>query len=35
MEEVTGNRELENELGQLPGHHPLISDGMSDEGVWQ
>lgn len=25
--------ELEIDLGQLPGHHPLIKDGMSDEGL--
>ncbi|XP_070817134.1 lysine-specific demethylase 4A isoform X2 [Chaetodon trifascialis] len=30
-EEVAGDGELESDLGQLPGHHPLIKDGMSDE----
>ncbi|XP_034564423.1 lysine-specific demethylase 4A-like isoform X2 [Notolabrus celidotus] len=30
-EEVTGDGELKPDLGQLPGHHPLIKDGMSDE----
>ncbi|XP_044216484.1 lysine-specific demethylase 4A [Thunnus albacares] len=30
-EELTGDGELESDLGQLPGHHPLIKDGMSDE----
>ncbi|KAM7410685.1 hypothetical protein PAMA_001903 [Pampus argenteus] len=28
--ELTGD-EPESDLGQLPGHHPLIKDGMSDE----
>uniref|UniRef100_A0AAQ5YXU6 [histone H3]-trimethyl-L-lysine(9) demethylase n=1 Tax=Amphiprion ocellaris TaxID=80972 RepID=A0AAQ5YXU6_AMPOC len=28
---VAGHEEQENDLGQLPGHHPLIKDGMSDE----
>lgn len=32
-EEVVGDREVESDLGQLPGHHPLMKDGMSDEGV--
>lgn len=32
-EEVAGDGELESDLGQLPGHHPLIKDGMSDEGL--
>lgn len=32
-EELTGDGELESDLGQLPGHHPLIKDGMSDEGL--
>lgn len=27
------NKEPEGDLGQLPGHHPLIKDGMSDEGL--
>ncbi|KAK5906727.1 hypothetical protein CesoFtcFv8_004645 [Champsocephalus esox] len=31
--EATGDEEEENDLGQLPGHHPLIKDGMSDEEV--
>lgn len=26
-------KEAEGDLGQLPGHHPLIKDGMSDEGL--
>ncbi|XP_029285101.1 lysine-specific demethylase 4A isoform X4 [Cottoperca gobio] len=30
-EEVAGDGESESDLGQLPGHHPLIKDGMSDE----
>ncbi|XP_074525103.1 lysine-specific demethylase 4A-like isoform X2 [Halichoeres trimaculatus] len=30
-EEVTRDGELRPDLGQLPGHHPLIKDGMSDE----
>ncbi|XP_022046992.2 lysine-specific demethylase 4A isoform X1 [Acanthochromis polyacanthus] len=30
-EVVAGDEEQENDLGQLPGHHPLIKDGMSDE----
>nr|XP_046246473.1 lysine-specific demethylase 4A isoform X2 [Scatophagus argus] len=30
-EEVSGDGEPESDLGQLPGHHPLIKDGMSDE----
>uniref|UniRef100_A0A669DPD4 [histone H3]-trimethyl-L-lysine(9) demethylase n=1 Tax=Oreochromis niloticus TaxID=8128 RepID=A0A669DPD4_ORENI len=30
---MAGVREFETDLGQLPGHHPLIKDGMSDEGV--
>ncbi|KAL7396407.1 hypothetical protein ABVT39_005436 [Epinephelus coioides] len=30
-EEVAGDGEPESDLGQLPGHHPLIKDGMSDE----
>uniref|UniRef100_A0A669DWR1 [histone H3]-trimethyl-L-lysine(9) demethylase n=1 Tax=Oreochromis niloticus TaxID=8128 RepID=A0A669DWR1_ORENI len=28
---MAGVREFETDLGQLPGHHPLIKDGMSDE----
>lgn len=32
-EEVARDIKLENDLGQLPGHHPLIKDGMSDEGL--
>ncbi|CAI5685338.1 unnamed protein product [Oreochromis niloticus] len=28
---MAGLREFETDLGQLPGHHPLIKDGMSDE----
>ncbi|KAM6938875.1 lysine-specific demethylase 4A isoform 2-T2 [Lycodopsis pacificus] len=28
---VAGDGEPESDLGQLPGHHPLIKDGMSDE----
>lgn len=32
-EEVAGDGEPESDLGQLPGHHPLIKDGMSDEGL--
>ncbi|XP_041647149.1 lysine-specific demethylase 4A-like isoform X2 [Cheilinus undulatus] len=31
IEEVAGKRELKPDLGQLPGHHPLIKDSMSDE----
>ncbi len=34
-EEVAGDGEPESDLGQLPGHHPLIKDGMSDEGLSQ
>lgn len=34
-EEVAGDGEPRNDLGQLPGHHPLIKDGMSDEGLSQ
>ncbi|XP_034738149.1 lysine-specific demethylase 4A isoform X2 [Etheostoma cragini] len=30
-EELAADGELESDLGQLPGHHPLIKDGMSDE----
>ncbi|KAG8003233.1 Lysine-specific demethylase 4C [Nibea albiflora] len=30
-EDVSGDGEPESDLGQLPGHHPLIKDGMSDE----
>ncbi|XP_042368656.1 lysine-specific demethylase 4A isoform X1 [Plectropomus leopardus] len=30
-EEMALDGEQENDLGQLPGHHPLIKDGMSDE----
>ncbi|XP_032381679.1 lysine-specific demethylase 4A [Etheostoma spectabile] len=30
-EELAADEELESDLGQLPGHHPLIKDGMSDE----
>ncbi|TKS74190.1 Lysine-specific demethylase 4C [Collichthys lucidus] len=30
-EDVSGDGESESDLGQLPGHHPLIKDGMSDE----
>lgn len=33
-EEVAGGIKLENDLGQLPGHHPLIKDGMNDEGLF-
>lgn len=33
LEVVAGDGELESDLGQLPGHHPLIKDGMSDEGL--
>ena len=32
-EELTGDGEPDSDLGQLPGHHPLIKDGMSDEGL--
>lgn len=33
-EEMAGDGEDEEyDLGQLPGHHPLIKDGMSDEGL--
>uniref|UniRef100_A0AAX7UKG9 [histone H3]-trimethyl-L-lysine(9) demethylase n=1 Tax=Astatotilapia calliptera TaxID=8154 RepID=A0AAX7UKG9_ASTCA len=28
---MAGLRDFETDLGQLPGHHPLIKDGMSDE----
>lgn len=31
--EALTDQEPEGDLGQLPGHHPLIKDGMSDEGV--
>lgn len=31
--EAAGDGDLESDLGQLPGHHPLIKDGMSDEGL--
>lgn len=31
-EEEAVDAEPESDLGQLPGHHPLIKDGMSDEG---
>lgn len=34
-EEVAEDGEPESDLGQLPGHHPLIKDGMSDEGLSQ
>ncbi|XP_023284652.1 lysine-specific demethylase 4A-like [Seriola lalandi dorsalis] len=30
-EEVAEDGEPESDLGQLPGHHPLIKDGMSDD----
>ncbi|XP_070687821.1 lysine-specific demethylase 4A isoform X2 [Pempheris klunzingeri] len=30
-QEVAEDGESESDLGQLPGHHPLIKDGMSDE----
>lgn len=30
-DELTRDGELKPDLGQLPGHHPLIKDGMSDE----
>lgn len=30
--EMSEAGELESNLGQLPGHHPLIKDGMSDDG---
>uniref|UniRef100_A0A7N8Y330 [histone H3]-trimethyl-L-lysine(9) demethylase n=1 Tax=Mastacembelus armatus TaxID=205130 RepID=A0A7N8Y330_9TELE len=30
-EDVAGEREPQSDLGQLPRHHPLIKDGMSDE----
>ncbi|KAF3691368.1 Lysine-specific demethylase 4B [Channa argus] len=30
-DDVISDAEPENDLGQLPGHHPLIKDGMSDE----
>ncbi|KAM8746225.1 lysine-specific demethylase 4A isoform 2-T2 [Acanthopagrus schlegelii] len=30
-EGLAANREPESDLGQLPGHHPLINDGISDE----
>lgn len=33
LDVVAGDGELESDLGQLPGHHPLIKDGMSDEGL--
>ncbi|KAG7228899.1 hypothetical protein INR49_008677 [Caranx melampygus] len=29
--EISEAGELESDLGQLPGHHPLIKDGMSDD----
>lgn len=32
-EEAAGDGDPESDLGQLPGHHPLIKDGMSDEGL--
>lgn len=32
-EDMSGDGESESDLGQLPGHHPLIKDGMSDEGL--
>lgn len=32
-EDVARGALQENNLGQLPGHHPLIKDGMSDEGL--
>lgn len=31
--ELVLDQEPEGDLGQLPGHHPLIKDGMSDEGL--
>ncbi|KAM7012964.1 lysine-specific demethylase 4A isoform 2-T2 [Tautogolabrus adspersus] len=31
VKEVAGEVEPKPDLGQLPGHHPLIKDGMSDE----
>lgn len=34
-EGLAANREPESDLGQLPGHHPLINDGISDEGQQQ
>ncbi|XP_044056636.1 lysine-specific demethylase 4A isoform X1 [Siniperca chuatsi] len=30
-EEVAADGQPESDLGQLPGHHPLLKDGMSDE----
>uniref|UniRef100_UPI0037E91D32 lysine-specific demethylase 4A-like isoform X2 n=1 Tax=Semicossyphus pulcher TaxID=241346 RepID=UPI0037E91D32 len=30
-EEMAGDEDPKRDLGQLPGHHPLIKDGMSDE----
>lgn len=32
-EELGADRQAQGDLGQLPGHHPLMKDGMSDEGV--
>lgn len=32
-EEKIAVAEPGSDLGQLPGHHPLIKDGMSDEGL--
>lgn len=32
-DQVAGEAEPETDLGQLPGHHPLIKEGMSDEGL--
>ncbi|XP_056270042.1 lysine-specific demethylase 4A isoform X2 [Pseudoliparis swirei] len=32
-EEMAGDGESESDLGQLPGHHPLIKDGMSEEAL--
>lgn len=31
--EMVGDGEQQSDLGQLPGHHPLIKDGLSDEGL--
>nr|XP_020476527.1 lysine-specific demethylase 4A isoform X2 [Monopterus albus] len=31
VEDAAGDGEQDSDLGQLPGHHPLIKDGMSDE----
>ncbi len=31
--EAAEGAKLDGDLGQLPGHHPLIKDGMSDEGL--